>query len=198
MNPDFQAVRLGAAADTVAIPDRTDNRDDTVVMPAGPADHRDTAVLVEGALCKNGHFNDPDLRYCQRCGISMAQLTIATRLGPRPTLGLLLLDDGSTYQLDRDYVLGRAPESHRSVQVGQARPVRIAEGSGVSRVHLAVRLLGWRVDVVDLHSANGTFVQPPGVAVPRRLDPAERVTVQPGTRIGFGRRWLRYESHRSR
>lgn len=155
----------------------------------------ETAVLVEGALCKNGHFNDPDLRYCHRCGISMAQLTIATRLGPRPTLGLLLLDDGATCQLDRDHVLGRAPEAHPSVRSGQARPVWAA-GHGISRVHLTVRLVGWRVDVADLHSANGTFVQAPGEVGPRRLEPAERVTIVPGTRIGFGRRWMRYESNR--
>lgn len=186
MTPEFQTVLLGAAAV---------GADATVVLPADPPDHRDTAVLVEGAPCKNGHFNDPGLRYCQRCGISMAQLTLATRLGPRPTLGLLLLDDGVTYQLDRDYVVGRAPESHRGAP---ASPMRITAGSGVSRVHLAVRLTGWRVDVVDLHSANGTFVQPPGAAEPRHLGLGQRVTVQPGTRVGFGRRWLRYESHRGR
>jgi pSer/pThr/pTyr-binding forkhead associated (FHA) protein len=189
MNPGFEAVRLGAAAEAAA---------DTVAMPVGPPDHRDTAVLVEGALCKNGHFNDPDLRYCQRCGISMVQLTIATRLGPRPTLGLLLFDDGTTYQLDRDYVLGRDPESDPSVRTRQARPLRVTDGSGVSRRHLAVRLLGWRVDVEDLRSANGTYVQPSDAPAPRRLDPGERVTVQPGTLVGFGRRWLRYESHRAR
>jgi pSer/pThr/pTyr-binding forkhead associated (FHA) protein len=88
----------------------------------------------------------------------MAQLTQVTRLGPRPPLGLLLLDDGRTLRLDADYVVGREPDVDRDVAAARARPLHISGPvSGVSRRHVRIRLAGWRVEAVDLHSANGTF-----------------------------------------
>lgn len=158
----------------------------------------DTRALVEGVLCGNGHFNDPLLRYCQICGISMAQLTNVTRLGPRPSLGVLLLDDGSTLRLDSDYVAGREPDQHADVAAGRARPLRLAGPvSGVSRQHLRVALVGWQVEVADLGSANGTHVRPPGTGDPARLTPGRPVVLRPGSRVELGRRWFQYESHRN-
>jgi len=167
--------------------------------PESPIDATaDTRSLVEGVYCKNDHFNDPALRYCQLCGISMAQLTQVTRLGPRPPLGVLLLDDGTTFRLDADYVVGRDPEQDPDVGGGRARPLRIADGmSGVSRRHLRVALSGWQVQVVDLHSANGTYVAPPRDGGPQRIETGVPVVIRPGSQIAFGRRWLRYESHRN-
>jgi FHA domain len=158
----------------------------------------DPRPLVEGVHCKNGHFNDPALRFCQVCGISMAQLTHVTRLGPRPALGVLLLDDGMTFRLDADYVIGRDPEQDPAVADGRARALRITDsGGGVSRRHLRVFLVGWTVQIVDLGSANGTFIEPPEAAAQRRLVAGEPVLIRPGSRVAFGRRWLRYESHRN-
>ena len=51
------------------------------------------AAQVEGVYCKNGHFNDPDARYCAVCGISMGQLTKIRQKGTRPPLGVLILGD---------------------------------------------------------------------------------------------------------
>ena len=90
-------------------------------VPPPSADDAATRPLVEGVYCRDDHFNDPDQRYCQICGISMAQLTQVSRLGPRPPLGLLLLDDGSTLRLDTDYVVGREPDSDRDVVAARAR-----------------------------------------------------------------------------
>jgi hypothetical protein len=158
----------------------------------------DTQSLIEGVYCKNEHFNDPALRYCQLCGISMAQRTQVTRLGPRPPLGIVLLDDGTTFRLDTDYVVGRDPHQDPDVGAGRARPLRITDGmSGVSRCHLRLALSGWNVQVVDLDSANGTYVATPGDAGPHRIAAGVPVTVRPGSRIAFGQRWLRYESHRN-
>lgn len=156
-----------------------------------------TPLLVEGIHCANGHFNDPAVPYCQLCGISMAQRTHVTVLGPRPPLGVLLLDDGATFRLDADYVVGREP--HRDPAVAQgARPLRVSEpASGVSRQHLRVALTGWTVHIVDLDSVNGTLLELPGDAQPRRLDPGVPAEIRPGTRVAFGLRWLRYESHRN-
>jgi hypothetical protein len=158
----------------------------------------DTQPLVEGVDCKNGHFNDPALRFCQLCGISMLQVTHVTRLGPRPPLGILLLDNGMTLRADADYVVGREPAHDPDVLDGRARPLRIADsGGGISRRHLRVRLAGWNVQVVDLNSANGTFVQAPGEPEASRVPAGYPVVVKPGAKVIFGRRWLRYESHRN-
>lgn len=156
-----------------------------------------TPVLVEGVRCRNGHFNDPDLRYCQLCGISMAQLTHVTVLGPRPPLGVLLLDDGSTFRLDADYLVGRDPHRNPAVSAG-SRALRVSGSvSGVSRQHLRVTLTGWSVTVTDLGSVNGTHVEQAGDPAPRRLEPGVPAEIRPGARVRFGSRWLRYESHRN-
>ncbi|GAB3829556.1 FHA domain-containing protein [Dactylosporangium cerinum] len=157
-----------------------------------------TQPLVEGVDCKNGHFNDPAVRFCQLCGIAMLQVTHVTRLGPRPPLGVLLLDNGMTLRADADYVVGREPERDADVAAGRARPLRIADShGGISRRHLRIRLSGWQVQVLDLGSANGTFVQEPGAQEAPPVPPAQPVTIRPGTKVIFGRRWLRYESHRN-
>jgi len=168
--------------------------------PAGPPVDPTAATqpLIEGVYCKNEHFNDPALRYCQLCGISMAQRTPVSRLGPRPPLGVVLLDDGTTFRLDADYVVGRDPHQDADVGSGRARPLRITDGmSGISRRHFRLALSGWDVQVVDLDSANGTYVAAPGDAGPHRIAAGTPVTVRPGSRITFGQRWLRYESHRN-
>jgi hypothetical protein len=185
-------------------PDRAAPFEAVIVLPGyapdpGPAPAQPaTQALIEGVYCRDGHFNDPDQRYCQICGISMAQLTQVTRLGPRPPLGVLLLDDGSTLRLDTDYVVGREPGVDDDVAADRARSLRITgPASGVSRRHVRVRLSGWRVELVDLHSANGTFLHRPGAAEPERLTPGVPVVVTPGARVDVGRRWFRYESHRN-
>jgi hypothetical protein len=158
----------------------------------------DTECLIEGVYCKNEHFNDPALRYCQLCGISMAQRTAVSRLGPRPPLGVVLVDDGTTFRLDADYVVGRDPYQDPEVGAGRARPLRITDAmSGVSRRHLRLALSGWNVQVVDLESANGTYVAAPGDTGPHRIAAGVPVNLRPGSRITFGQRWLRYESHRN-
>ncbi|MCA2216429.1 FHA domain-containing protein [Jidongwangia harbinensis] len=196
--------QLGRPVPPPRRPDRAAPFEAVIVLPgyapeaAPAADQTPTRALIEGVYCRDEHFNDPGQRYCQICGISMAQLTQVTRLGPRPPLGLLLLDDGSTLRLDTDYVVGREPDIDSDVAAHRARPLRVSgPASGVSRRHVRVRLTGWRVELVDLGSANGTFVHRPGAAEPERLVPGVPVVVSPGARVDVGRRWFRYESHRN-
>ncbi len=166
-------------------------------MPA-PAIVLDMRPRVLGVLCKNDHFNDPNLRYCSVCGISMAQQTLVQHEGPRPPLGVLLLDDGSTFRLDMDYVIGREPQQDPEVVAGTVRPLRVADADGVvSRRHARISLVGWDVHVVDLGSANGTYVQLPGDPERHQLVANQPVAVRPGTQVTIGRRWFRYESHRN-
>ncbi len=120
----------------------------------------------------------------------MAQLTKTPVDGPRPPLGVLVLQDGSVCQLDTDYVLGREPTLDSSVADGSARPLRLGTASGlVSRIHARVELDGWQVFISDLNSANGTQILQPGGNTPgdtaaRDPDPARsRGPDPPGRRL---------------
>jgi FHA domain len=161
-----------------------------------PEEYVPEPVLVEGVLCARKHFNDPNVQYCRQCGISMVQLTSRIQQGQRPPLGVLLLDDGTGFTLDMDYVLGREPVLDGDVSAGVARPLRIADPDGtVSRLHLRISLIGWQVEVRDLGSANGTLLQLPGGE--RRLAPHDSTVIEPGTRIGIGHRSVQYLSYRA-
>ena len=165
-------------------------------VPAHPPPDDTTTVI--GVYCKNGHFNDPSARYCAVCGISMAQQTLVPRPGPRPPLGVLVLDDGSIFSLDADYVVGRDPSRDPDVIAGTARPLRIDDPEGLlSRVHARIHLDGWDVAVVDLGSSNGTGVWGPHDSAWMRAPAQAPIVVRPGTQIGIGRRQMRYESHRN-
>jgi hypothetical protein len=115
---------------------------------------------------------------------------------PRPPLGVLLLDDGAGYTLDADYVLGREPMLDVDVAAGRARALRISDPDGsVSRLHLRVSLVGWRVEVCDLESANGSVLHP-AAGMEARLKPHDPVIIEPGARVSVGRRSFQYLSHR--
>jgi hypothetical protein len=147
---------------------------------------------VWGGDCKNGHFNDPRAQYCWVCGIGMAQQSLLYRTGPRPALGLLLIDDGSMLRLDTDYILGRRPADIP----GRAKAITIDEDS-ISRRHLQVRLNGWNVELMDLASVNGTHVRYPGYAAYVRIEANQPVRILPGTMVRLGTtRTFRYESQR--
>jgi FHA domain len=158
------------------------------------------AEMVDGVYCKNGHFNDPEARYCAVCGISMGQLTKIRQQGKRPPLGVLILGDGSVCQLDADYVIGREPTLDSAVADGRARPLRLMGASGVvSRIHARVELDGWQVYITDLKSQNGTQVLLPGERNPTDLQPGVRTPLVAGAQIRLGGEYgLQYDSHRHR
>jgi len=149
---------------------------------------------VLGVYCKSGHFTDPDAPSCVVCGAGISRRSAAPQRGPRPTLGVLILDDGATVDVDGDYVIGRDPAREPSVSSGEARPLRVVDAeSTVSRVHARVHLAGWQVLLTDLGSANGTRIQQPGAKAEQLLDPQVPVPLQQGTRIFVGAPCLRFE-----
>ncbi|MGD0703002.1 MAG: FHA domain-containing protein [Trebonia sp.] len=148
-------------------------------------------VVVDGALCARMHFNAPDAMFCRECRVSMREGAKNTRSQPRPPLGVLLVDDGRGYPLDRDYVIGREPLLDGDVAAGRAAPLPVTDPEGsVSRLHLRVSLVGWRVEVRDLGSANGSVLYRAGG--PRALAPADVVALDPGARVGVGRRSVQF------
>jgi hypothetical protein len=179
---------VGASADVTEVTDV----DDTVDVPAA-------ASLVEGALCSRGHFNDPDSPYCSVCGISMLQRTRDTVLRPRPSLGVLVVDDGSAYTVTTPYVIGREPESDESVARSEARPLMLDdEAHSVSRVHAHLTLAGWEVLLTDCGSSNGTYVSGVGKDGPwEALAPDVATRLEQRTYIRIGRRQLVFDSYRA-
>ncbi|HWF79169.1 MAG TPA: FHA domain-containing protein [Streptosporangiaceae bacterium] len=168
-------------------------------IPKGQSSYVADAPIIQGVYCKNGHFDDPEALFCAVCGISMNQQTLVPRPGTRPPLGVLLLDDGSVFQLDRDYIVGREPGLDATVASGRSRALRIADDSGiVSRVHAKVQLDGWRVLITDLGSANGTRVKMPKQSSDTVLQPHVPVVLTTGSQVDIGGRGFRYESHRGR
>ena len=197
----FEAVLLGGGptpgADLGVIPREplSKARD----LPKGQSSYVADAPIIQGVYCKNGHFDDPEALFCAVCGISMNQQTLVPRPGTRPPLGVLLLDDGSVFQLDRDYIVGREPGLDATVASGRSRALRIADDSGiVSRVHAKVQLDGWRVLVTDLASANGTRVRLPKESADTVLQPHVPIVLATGSQVDLGGRGFRYESHRGR
>ncbi|MFF4776244.1 FHA domain-containing protein [Microtetraspora fusca] len=159
----------------------------------------DPMPMVYGVDCKNDHFNDPRAQFCAVCGVPIPAHVLVPYKGTRPSLGVLVLDDGVTLSLDSDYVLGRDPERAPEAQSGEARPARVTSPDGsVSRRHLRITLDGWDVTLVDLGSVNGTQIQPPGDPNFYDIPPNEVVAIAPGTTVRIGvSRTMRYEPHRT-
>jgi hypothetical protein len=151
---------------------------------------------VQGILCANGHFNDPEALYCRIDGLSLAQWTHDFVTQPRPPLGVIVLDDGSSYSVDGDYVLGREPDRDADVQAGRVRGVVLVdEDDAVSRIHAEIRINGWTPMIKDRGSVNGTYVAAPGHTVWTALTPEQAVPLSPGTRVQLGGRSFVYDSH---
>jgi hypothetical protein len=164
-------------------------------VPPPPPPAVDARPVVLGLVCANGHLTDPGAEACLTCGTSMVGEPPELREGPRPPMGALLLDDGSTYVLDVDYVLGREPQQDPDVVAGTVRPLKITDAEGVvSRKHVRVALVGWDIQVIDLGSANGTYLQFPGEMQSHQLIAHQPVVVRPGTHVTMGRRWFRVEA----
>ena len=155
----------------------------------------DTRPKVKGFLCSRGHLNDPRVLFCNLCGIRMAERTGVFIEGVRPPLGLLVFDNGATVSLDMDYLLGREPETDGRVTSGQLRPLLVIDQTGgVSRHHAEIRLEGWDVVLVDIGSANGTLVAPPGAPAWSSLVPQQPVRLTPGMAVRMGSRQFAFES----
>jgi hypothetical protein len=146
-------------------------------------------------LCSHGHFNHPAAVFCSVCGISMNQATMDLVDGQPPPLGVMVVDDGTTFALDADYVVGRAPGGDWRVAAGEARPFVLNDQGGmVSRVHLHLLLDGWHVLAVDRGSTNGTLVAAPGDDDWTPLPPHRPTRLAPGTQLLVGCRTLLFQA----
>lgn len=110
----------------------------------------------------------------------------ASPAGPASS-GIIVFDDGSTFSLDRDYVIGRRPEKDARVQSGAAEALTVVDPDSVlSSAHALVSRRGGEVLLRDLGSLNGTHVAPPGASDWTKLEQHQEVPIVAGTRLLFG------------
>lgn len=147
--------------------------------------------VVRGIRCNRGHFNHPDVAACVRCRIPVDPARRAFGSGTRPPLGILVLDDGSIVALDRDHLLGRAPDTDTEVASGALRGLTLA-GDGVADLHATLRISDWSLIVVDRHSPAGTHLLTPGSEGWSRVRPSDPRPVPPGTHMALGSRVLTF------
>ncbi|HEV7723395.1 MAG TPA: FHA domain-containing protein [Iamia sp.] len=152
-------------------------------------------VHVQGVICSRGHFNDPRSRFCSSCGISMVQNTQILTQGPRPPLGVMVFEDGATFSLSSDYVVGRQPDVSELVQQGLALPLPVDDPErSISRAHAELRLVDWDVHLVNLSGTNGSFVWDENGQQWVPIPEGQSVVLTPGMRIALGRRSAVFES----
>ncbi len=192
----FEAVLLVGESPPPPPPPRAPLSMATVGDEAIPDDGMPPAI-VPGVRCSRDHHNNPHALYCSSCGIKMGvHRTLVVVNGPRPPLGILVLDDGSTIPVQHDLVIGRDPSVDDLVSGRKALPIRIEDDtSSVSRAHLLVALDGWEVLISDRGSSNGTAVRGSDAEPWRQLSPSERVQISTGTQIKLGERLLVFDQH---
>lgn len=164
----------------------------TADRPANEPDLAPGQAMVHGILCSRGHFNNPSASYCLMCGIAMIHVTHNLVPGVRPTLGFVVFDDGSTFGLDRSYLVGREPGETNDPSVAS---LTIQDNNEtLSRRHAEIRLIDWGVHLVDLESTNGSFVWDDHTERWNPLTPYQPVPLNPGDTVALGRRTFVFES----
>jgi hypothetical protein len=149
-------------------------------------------VKVMGFKCARAHPSDPRSAFCTVCGMPVDQTQALIEV-VRPPLGMLILDDGMTYMLAADAVIGRDPEHSEQAKSGLI-PLKVDDTSGgMSRAHAEIMLVNWDVSVVDRGSTNGTRTRMPGYRDWVRLTPNHPMMLVPGAEVMIGNRVLRFE-----
>jgi FHA domain len=194
----FESVLLTTISDRMPIRRAALPLEQPTGEPEAAAGGSDQQLLVDGVECAAGHFNDPSCGHCATCGQTLASPHGQPVRRPRPTLGVLVTDNGSVFALDSGYVIGRAPERDDAVLSGRAKPLVLRDvGQSVSRVHAQLELDGWRVLVTDRGSSNGTFISQAGPVGPwERVGADTAMVFPPGGRLRIGGRQLLFESYR--
>jgi FHA domain len=149
-------------------------------LPQDPS----TESLIMAADCPHGHSNPPAAATCRMCGAAIAPQR--PRLIHRPVLCVLQASDGTTADVDRAVLVGRAPDPDRSNFKAPRLMSVQSPGHDISRTHVEVAPEGWQVIAIDLNSTNGTVLIRPGGYERQQLAPGEHVPVQPGSVLDLG------------
>lgn len=162
----------------------------------GPVvDASDKQVMVDGILCSRDHFNNPRSAYCMVCGVSMLHLTPNPVRRPRPTLGFIVFDDGSSFGLDRSYLIGREPSADDGTPSRMPPELLVIHDNNdtLSRTHAELRLTDWTVQLIDLNSTNGTYIWDADNDRWSQLTAGQPVELHSGETVALGRRTFVFE-----
>ena len=161
-------------------------------LPVGAVAPR-AGTTVKGVVCRSGHFNNPIAVVCGTCGTSLGQVSRILQDGIRPSLGALVLDDGTTFGLDADHLVGSAPDAEAEAG-GATRSVALVDPRGqVAPVHAELRLVGW--DVVLVARAP-TFLLLPGSRQWTPVPTGHPTPLPAGAAVAVGQRTFSVESTR--
>jgi hypothetical protein len=158
---------------------RTVNRAELLKALATPAATGPTVMAVR---CPRSHLTSAYSAQCRICGDAIDE-QVPNEV-PRPTLGRLVLSTGETVILDRDVILGRAPESTEEDPAVRPNLVRLTDSGEVSRMHVRVTLDGWQPLLRDLGSSNGTTLTLSSSS-PQQLRPQEDYLLEPGCEVSL-------------
>lgn len=179
-SPSAQPEAATAPADTSApllSLDQIDDHDSMTIISLEDPPHSEqplpagnqpvNAGSVVAILCPLGHANPPHRSGCRSCSAPLLGEPLRV---PRPALGWMRTAEGEHIDLTSPVIIGRKPTVTRLQ--GLEMPLLVAVPHGhVSSNHLEIRLEGWNVMAVDLHSRNGTLMRRPGeppVRLPER------------------------------
>jgi FHA domain len=172
-DPAVVAAQAAASSSDDSAPDRDLGTD---------FDMGDSAILA--VLCPNGHTSPPSATSCRVCGGPVAAQ------GPQfvayPILAVVRASDGTSAELDRPILIGRAPSTDRTNSRAPRLMTVPSPNNDISRAHLEVAPDGWQIVVTDLNSTNGTILVRPGGGDRQQLAPGEPVPVQVGSVIELG------------
>lgn len=164
--------------------DSVEARHAAAPRPAAPARRSGAApVMLPGQLCAHGHANSPERAQCVTCGVPLKGPTQQVQ---RPSLGVIDLSSGGTFELDRSMIIGRRPRASRVS--GNDVPHLITVPSpqqDISRSHVELRLEGWHVVAIDLATTNGTTLYREGND-PVRLRSREGLVLRDGDVLDLG------------
>jgi len=158
-----------------------------LVPPAAPrsdASPHSAEPAILAVLCPNGHASPPDATSCRVCGGAVG--TQGPQLVGPPVLAVLRASNGTSAEVDRTVLIGRAPSSDRSSSQTPRLMTVPSPNHDISRTHLEVSPDDWQVVVTDLNSTNGTILVPPGAGDGQQLAPGERIPVQVGSVMELG------------
>ena len=140
--------------------------------------------LIMAVVCPYGHTSAQNATACRICGSPIAPQ--GPQLLPRPVMAVLRASDGTTAEVDRAVLVGRAPSAQRSSARAPRLMIVPSPGHDISRTHLEVAPEGWTVTVTDLHSTNGTILVRPGGVDRQPLLAGEAVPVELGSVVELG------------
>ncbi|MEU1983886.1 FHA domain-containing protein [Nocardia sp. NPDC019395] len=105
----------------------------------------------------------------------------------------LVAEDGTSYPLDRAYVIGRGPSVDESIRRKTASPLVLQRDRHISRVHAYLSVDDGKVFLRDAGTAAGTFISTPDEPRWTRIgqSPTE---LPPGGRIRISEQILTYHS----